>query len=455
MEQDIRFCTTSDGVRVAYAATGSGYPLVWVPGWLSHAEIDWDYPILGERYHALTKDFMLLRLDKRGTGLSARNVGPYSREAWVRDVEAVVAHAGLERFALAGYSEGGPVAVEYATLHPDRVSHLILMGTGVLDEDDQEGEVLSALVTIIRRGWGSAVKLMSDTFLGDGASADAQQAFAAYQLQAANAADAADMMAATRATFGIRHIAPNVRAPTLLIHARSDRAVPIENGQQLAALIPGAAFKSVEGHHVPNRKQSAQMEAAIREFVLGVEREPAADEPAQQTGMGVQTVLFTDLVAHTEMMQRLGDEKGRDVLREHERITRETLQLFGGAEVKTMGDGFMASFSSVTRALDCAIALQRRFDRHNSELPDSQTPLRVRVGLNAGEPIAEDGDLFGSTVILASRIAAQAGPGEILIPEPLRHLLFGKSYVYSDRGDVALKGFEDAVRLYEVQWREA
>ncbi len=156
------------------------------------------------------------------------------------------------------------------------------------------------------------------------------------------------------------------------------------------------------------------------------------------------------------MMQRLGDDKGRDVLREHERITRETLKAHGGAEVKTMGDGFMASFGSVTKAMDCAIALQRAFAAHSGSTagPEPVEGLHVRVGLNAGEPIEEDGDLFGSTVILASRIAAQAGAGEILIPEPLRHLLSGKSYVYSDRGEVALKGFDDAVRLYEVRWRE-
>jgi adenylate cyclase len=164
-----------------------------------------------------------------------------------------------------------------------------------------------------------------------------------------------------------------------------------------------------------------------------------------------RTVVFTDIVGHTEMMQRLGDARGREVLREHERITRETLRAHGGVEVKTDGDSFMASFGSVTQAMDCAIALQRAFAAHSASMPE---PLHVRVGLNAGEPIEEDGDLFGSTVILASRIAAKAGAGEILIPEPLRHLLSGKSYVYADRGETMLKGFEDAVRLYEVRWRE-
>jgi class 3 adenylate cyclase len=123
----------------------------------------------------------------------------------------------------------------------------------------------------------------------------------------------------------------------------------------------------------------------------------------------------------------------------------------GGAEVKTMGDGFMASFGSVTKAMDCAIALQRAFAAGSDAMPER---VRVRVGLNAGEPIDEDGDLFGSTVILASRVCAQAGADEILIPEPVRHLLSGKDYTYADRGDVMLKGFEDAVRLFEVRWRE-
>jgi adenylate cyclase len=151
------------------------------------------------------------------------------------------------------------------------------------------------------------------------------------------------------------------------------------------------------------------------------------------------------------MMQRLGDAKGRDVLREHERITRETLKQHDGAEVKTMGDGFMASFGSVTKAIDCAIALQRAFAADSSLMPE---PLHVRVGLNAGEPIEEDGDLFGSTVILASRIAAKASAGEILIPELLRHLLTGKSYVYAERGETMLKGFENSLRLFEVRWRD-
>ena len=186
--------------------------------------------------------------------------------------------------------------------------------------------------------------------------------------------------------------------------------------------------------------------------LIGVEL-AAEDVDKMRDDSVLRTVLFTDIVGHTEMMQRLGDVKGRAVLREHERITRQTLHRYNGAEIKTIGDGFMASFASVTSALDCAIALQRAFSAPLTEsgLPEA---ISIRVGLNAGEPIEEAGDLFGSTVILASRIAAHAGAGEILLPEPVRHLVSGKSFVFADRGKHAMKGFDTAVHLYEARWQE-
>jgi class 3 adenylate cyclase/predicted esterase len=456
MEQQIRFCTTSDGVQIAYAVTGTGYPLVWIPGWISHAEIDWDWPVLGERYHALTNDFALFRLDKRGTGLSARKLPAYSRALSLLDVEALVEHAGLDRFALAGYSEGGPVAVEYATLHPAQVSHLILMGTGVLRpaEDREQIELVNALVTITRQSWGSAVKLMSDIFLGEDATIEAQQAFAAYERQSAYAEDAAAMLAAVPEAFDIAHIAPNVRVPTLVMHARRDRAVPIAAGQRLVALIPGAAFKSVDGQHVPDRTQSAEMVAAIREFVLGADARPAGNKgQALDSGGSPLTVLFTDITSSTALTQRLGDAKAQDLVRAHNTIVRDSLKAHGGSEIKHTGDGIMASFAAASRGLECAVAIQRAVAAHVEQHPDS--PLGVHVGLNAGEPVAEEDDLFGTAVQLARRICDQADGGEILASDVVRQLVAGKGFLFADRGDVALRGFEDPVRIYEVRWRES
>jgi class 3 adenylate cyclase len=151
------------------------------------------------------------------------------------------------------------------------------------------------------------------------------------------------------------------------------------------------------------------------------------------------------------MMQRVGDERGRAVLREHERITRDLLREHGGDEVKTMGDGFLACFDSVAQATECAIDLQRGIEARNEGAAER---LDVRVGLNAGEPVEDDGDLFGSAVILASRIAHRAAAGEILVPETVRGLLSGKGFLFADRGMFEPKGFEDAVRLYEVRWRQ-
>ncbi len=164
-----------------------------------------------------------------------------------------------------------------------------------------------------------------------------------------------------------------------------------------------------------------------------------------------RTILFTDVEGSTALTQRLGDAKARALLREHERVVREALEAHGGSEVKTMGDGFMASFSSAKRALECAIAMQRAFAEHNEA---AEERIKVRVGLNAGEPIAEDDDLFGTAVNEAARITATAKGGEILVSNVVRELAKGKDYLFADRGEASLKGFDEPVRLYEVRWQE-
>jgi len=153
-----------------------------------------------------------------------------------------------------------------------------------------------------------------------------------------------------------------------------------------------------------------------------------------------------DLEGSTALTERLGDTAARELLREHERITREALKAHGGAEIKTMGDGFMASFGSATQALECAMALQRAFATHNETAAE---PVQVRVGMNAGEPIEENEDLFGTTVNMAARIAGQAKGGEIFVSDVVRQLVAGKGFSFVDRGDTTLKGFGEPIRLYE------
>jgi class 3 adenylate cyclase len=306
--------------------------------------------------------------------------------------------------------------------------------------------------SLLEQDWETYTETAAHVLLGWEEGEEAHR-LAHYMQEATDAATARRLFEHIDA-FDVSELLPAIKTPTLVLHRRqiswADEDVP----RRLCASIPGARMVMLEGTSpVPGLGDMESVLAAVGAFL-------GDDYSVTESGStaSVRAVLFTDLVGHTQMMRELGDNRGRDVLREHERLTRDVLRQHGGAELKTLGDGFMASFGSVTQAMDCAIALQRAIADWN-EGPEGadghpRRQLHVRVGLNAGEPIEEDGDLFGSTVIMASRIAAQAGAGEILIPEPLRHLLSGKSYVYADRGATVLKGFEDAVRLYEVRWRE-
>jgi class 3 adenylate cyclase/pimeloyl-ACP methyl ester carboxylesterase len=462
MEQQIRFCTTSDGVRIAYASVGQGPPLVRCLGWFTHLECEWENPLWRAFIDAMSRRYVLVRFDGRGMGLSDRRVSDYSLEAHVRDLEGVVDALGLERFALYGLSQGGPTAITYAVRHPGRVSHLILYGSfarvGWWVDTEEGRQQFEAMTTLVRQGWGSDVpafrQLFTSLFMPD-ADIDAIRAFNELQRVSAFADNVVDLFAAAL-DIDVRPLLPQVTVPTLVIHRRGDAVVPFESGRELATGIPGARFLPLDGRNhifLPNEAVGAVMVKAIFEFLSegeGAAAATAAPEPSRQAG-GLVTILFTDMEGSTSLTQRLGDAKAQEVLRTHNRIVRDALKAHTGSEIKHTGDGIMASFSSATRALECAIAIQRAFAAHNESADE---PIRVRIGLNAGEPIAEEADLFGTAVQLAARICAHADPGEILAPVVVRELAAGKGFLFSDLGAVALRGFEDPVRLYEVRWRE-
>jgi class 3 adenylate cyclase len=240
-----------------------------------------------------------------------------------------------------------------------------------------------------------------------------------------------------------------IEAPTLVLYRLGSRTRQ-DTARFFASRISGARLTAMRQPSIgpyPN--------AEAVETILGFvdpEHTHLAFERGVEAAGGLRVILFTDLEKHTAMMQRLGDEAGRAVLREHEAITRDALAAYGGAEVKTMGDSFMASFGSATRALECAISIQRAFAARNETADE---PLHVRVGLSAGEPIAEDDDLFGASVILAARIADQARGGEIVLANVVRELAAGKGFLFADRGEIILRGFEDPVRLYELKWEQS
>ena len=441
MEPRIHYAKTSDGVGIAYTVTGSGPTVVDMPSQpLSHQLLMREaFP---ESYADMGRWFRTVTYDVRGSGMSERGVTDFSLEAMLRDLDAVVQAAAPESFALSATWDSVPVAIAFASRHPERVSHLVLAEGWMSFADYEEGAALEIERALREKDWKLNSETMARVLLGF--EGDEAVRYAEFFRACVDKATWKASQEAIEA-YDVRPFVDAVEAETLVIHNQHNRWLPVDVSRKLASHIRRSQLVIVED----NLHKGTRFFAMLRDF-MGIEPEPAADVSAG-AAPSVRTVLFTDIVGHTEMMQRLGDVKGRDVLREHERITRDLLKQHGGAEVKTMGDGFMASFGSVTSAMECAIALQRAFAAHTHSMPE---PLHVRVGLNAGEPIEEDGDLFGATVILASRIAAKAVAGEILVPDTVRGLLSGKNFRFGDRGEFVPKGFDESMRLWDVRWQE-
>jgi class 3 adenylate cyclase len=209
-----------------------------------------------------------------------------------------------------------------------------------------------------------------------------------------------------------------------------------------------------EAHGMVANEIIAVQSGSIEDLLGTADEEPDWDEksgasPPRESAFRV--ILFTDMEGSTAMTERLGDAGHMEVLRAHDSVIREALFRCEGRQVKHTGDGVMASFTAASPAVECSIAIQREFARHNE---GRDTPLRVRIGLSAGEPVQEHHDLFGAAVQLAARVCAQAGPGQILAPNVIRELCIGKGFLFVDQGEQALKGFEEPRRLYEVTWRQ-
>ncbi|MFQ5472639.1 MAG: adenylate/guanylate cyclase domain-containing protein [Dehalococcoidia bacterium] len=455
MEQRIGFCKTSDGLTIAYATVGEGAPVVYPGGWPTELEKEWKSDAARSFLESLAEGCQLIRYDMRGSGLSDRRAEDFSLDGLVHDLEAVVDHLGLDDFDLMSMGMlAGPVSMRYAVEHPGKVKRLILASPFIKGAELTSPDRARAMIDYVGQ-FG-----MPFTQFSDDPDMDMQtlrDAATRQEMAATTAVQGALLQ--TMFETDVDDIVERIEIPTLVLHGRDD-SIPFRQGREIASRLKDVKFVPIEGGGSAAWTQADRKVMEIREF-LGL-------KPLTNTALApdINTILFTDIENSTALTQRLGDEKARDVLREHERIVREQLSAHDGAEVKTMGDGFMASFGSASGALECAIAMQRAFADWNPSLRSQGSPstgsgradeIRIRIGLNAGEPIAEEdpdgrGDLFGTAVILAARIAAKANGGEILVSDVVRQLVAGRSFLFNDRGETELRGFEDPVRVYEVRW---
>jgi class 3 adenylate cyclase/pimeloyl-ACP methyl ester carboxylesterase len=447
MEPQIRFCTSADGTRIAYATMGDGPPLVCVPPWGASLEGQWEDPDSRAFLESLSQRRLYVTFDRRGVGASQREVDDFSLEAQVADVAAIADHLHLEQFDLWGVLDGAAVSVAYAVEHPERVSRLVLWAAYPCGVEVVRPGAARGLVELIHGNWSLARRTIADVTFPSG-SADLRRWYSDSLRQSVSPEVAAKCVEFL-ATVDVRSLLPRVTVPTLVLHRRGDRNAPISAGRAAAALIPDARFVALEGDLTSWLFGDTSYLETMTQFL---DEGRAAEPAAKRLEAGdVHTILITDMEGSTTLTQRLGDAKAQEVLRTHNTIVRDALKAHSGSETKHTGDGIMASFASATRALECAIDIQRALASHNES---AEEPIRVRISVNAGEPVAEEKDLFGTAVQLAARICTHAEPGQILVPIVVRELAAGKKFLFADRGEAVLRGFEDPVRLFEVRWQD-
>lgn len=323
MEQDIRFCTAPDGVRLAYATVGQGPPLVKAAHWLSHLEFDWDSPVWRHWWTELSRHHTLIRYDARGCGLSDWNVEDFSFEAWVQDLETVVEALGLERFPLLGISQGGPGAIAYAVRHPEKVSHLILYGTfgrGRARRDPHQAEVAETLHSMMRVGWGQdnpAFRQVFTTLFVPEATTEQMRWFNDLQ-RLTTSPENAIRIRETSNVIDVRDLAPRVTVPTMILHARGEAGVPFEEGRQLATRIPGARLVPLEGNNHILLEDEPAWTRFLHEVRAFLPHTPPPDDQPDASSLDTQhwdqlSALFKQaLLLPADQRQALLDQAYRD-----------------------------------------------------------------------------------------------------------------------------------------------
>lgn len=443
MHPETRYAKSGD-VHIAYQVTGDGpLDLVFVPGFVSHVELQWEDPRWAHFLTRLASFCCLIRFDKRGTGLSDRVAGIATLEERMDDARAVMDAVGSKRAALLGISEGGPMCALFAATYPVRTSALIMYGATARfawAPDHPWGrtpEEFEARLKAREETWGMAALL--PIYAPSLANDDAYRKWwATYERSAASPGAA---MAILRMNFEIdaRSVLPAIRVPTLVLHRTGDQVVKVEQGRYMAERIPGAKYVELPGDdHVPSVGDSDAVLDEIEEFLTGVRRGP---EPNRV----LATVLFTDIARSTERVAELGDRRWRELIARHHELVRQQLERYHGREIDTAGDGFLAAFDGPARAIRCAGAIGDAV---------RLLGVQIRAGLHTGECEVIGNKLSGIAVHIGARVAALAAPDEVLVSSTVKDLVAGSGLRFQDRGIHSLRGVPGEWRLFAVESEE-
>jgi pimeloyl-ACP methyl ester carboxylesterase/class 3 adenylate cyclase len=449
-------------LSLAYQVFGDGpIELVFVGPMVSHVELFWTMPEFKAFFEQLSTFCRVVMFDKAGLGLSDPIPKVRLLDERAAEIEAVMDAVGFGKAAVFAMSEGGPASIVFAAKRPERTRALILYGSysffpdvgwDIVDRDPAELRAsalnrypdvdekywlsttqiarIQEMVRAARSGWGSGAtaKIMFP-------SVRSIRQLAMFERMCASPGM---VRASMESVLGIdvRPILPTIAAPTLVIHAREDAGIPMQNGRYLADHIPGARYLEVEGvDHAPWFTEPDTILTGIEEFLTGSHAAPS------QSHRALRTVVFTDMVASTAHAAATGDERWRAVLQRFGEITAELTERFGGTVVKSTGDGHLATFDGPTQAIRCVEALRTEAETLGIE---------IRAAIHTGECELLDADIGGIAVHIAARILGQAGPGEILVSRTVRDLVVGSGTAFEDRGSVELRGVPGSWQLMAV-----
>jgi class 3 adenylate cyclase len=351
------------------------------------------------------------------------------------DIRAVMDAVGMEKASVMGISEGGSLASVFAAYHPQRCENLILYGAFASFKSwFPTEEALEQLFQYIDTAWGTGTSVphFVPSKTGD---MQFQEWWGKYERLGASPRDVARIMR-MNSQIDITDILPAIKAPTLVLHKTEDVLIDIEGGRTLARLIPDAKLVELPGkdHFVFIGSEADQILSEIEEFITGTKTEPVIDRV-------LAAVVFTDIVDSTIHAQRLGDKAWRELLDAHDQVVRQELTRFRGNEVKSLGDGFLATFDGPGRAIRCAKAICDAV---------SKLGIDVRVGVHTGEVEVTPSDVRGIAVHIASRIAALGKGNEIIVSRTVKDLVAGSGFGFEDLGSHQLKGISEDWQVYKA-----
>jgi class 3 adenylate cyclase/pimeloyl-ACP methyl ester carboxylesterase len=436
-----RYATTRDGRSIAWCELGEGpIDLLFVPQSISAMEHLWEHPTVAEFFDRLGGFARLIMFDRRGSGMSERLEDVPTLEDQMDDVHAIMDAAGSERAAIMAIYEGGPMAMLFAATAPDRVGALILYGSMARTSYDdgyewaRRPETRAPAMAAIEKEWGQGHIMASGWAPNYSDDRRLMDWITRLQRLAMDPSYARKVLEAN-GSLDVRPVLASIHAPTLVMHRRDDAGFDFRHAEYLAANIPHARLAALGGSDsLPFLGDSDSVLGEIEEFLTGARAEREPDRV-------LATVLFTDICKSTERAAEMGDTRWRSLLEQHDRTVRDQLARHRGRPVKSVGDGFLATFDGPARAIRAARGIA-------TEVRD--LGLEVRAGLHTGECEVMGDDVGGLAVHIAARVMAGAGPSEVLVSNTVKDLVVGSGLEFDDRGEHELRGVPGAWRLWAV-----